>query len=294
MTNATTKLLEAKPLREELFATLAAAVATRDRKPGLAVVLVGDDPASRVYVAGKEKACARVGFRQVTHKLPATTSQQELLELIAALNADPAWDGILVQMPLPPHLDAAVVQAAVDPAKDVDGFHPENLGLLAAGRPRFVPCTPRGIVALLRHHGIPVRGRRVAIVGRSLIVGKPLALLLARKGESGDATVTICHSATRDLAAVTREAEIVVAALGRPASLTREHIAPGAVVVDVGINRVDDPGAKRGYRLVGDVAGEALDGWAGAYTPVPGGVGPMTIAMLLQNTWEAAFPEERE
>jgi len=279
--------LPAAELREEMLARLAGAVARLQRPPGLAVVLVGEDPASRVYVAGKEKACRRVGFRHETFRLPAATSEAELLALIARLNGDPAWDGILVQMPLPPQLDAARIQQAVSPLKDVDGFHPQNLGLLAAGRPRFVPCTPRGIVALLAHHGIGIAGRRVAIVGRSLIVGLPLLLLMTRKAADGNATVTLCHSATRDLATVTREAEIVVAAVGRPATLTREHIAAGTVVVDVGVNRVDDPQAKRGYRLAGDVAQEALAGWASAYTPVPGGVGPMTITMLMQNTWEA-------
>ena len=283
----TSRRLAGAPVRDAILERLAAA-ATGDDVPGLAVVLVGDDPASRVYVGAKEKACERVGFRHVTHRLPADVSQADLLALVAEINADPAWDGLLVQMPLPDHLDAAAVQAAVDPRKDVDGFHPENLGLLAAGRPRFVPCTPRGIGVLLEHYGISVAGRRVAIVGRSLIVGKPLALLLARKGPGGDATVTLCHSATPDLAAVTREADIVVAALGRPAALDRAHVRRGAVVVDVGINRVADASRPRGYRLAGDVAPAATDGWASAWTPVPGGVGPMTITMLLVNTVESA------
>ncbi len=190
-------------------------------------------------------------------------------------------------MPLPGHLDGDRVLLAVDPAKDVDGFHPENLGRLVSGRPRAVACTPKGVLRLLAHYDIPVAGQRVAVVGRSVIVGRPMALLLNLKATMGDATVIMCHSRTPDLAAETRRADVLVAALGRPEFLTREHVAPGAVVVDVGINRVDDPAASKGYRLVGDVAAADLDGHAAALTPVPGGVGPMTIAMLLENTWDA-------
>ncbi len=281
------RLLGGKELRDSILAGLRERPRAHGRAPGLAVVLVGDDPASAVYVRQKERACETAGLDQRTHRYPAGADEAEVLARVEALNRDPAIDGILVQLPLPRHLDADRVVGAVDPAKDVDGFHPHNLGLLMAGRPRFVPCTPRGVLRLLEWHRIPVAGRRVAVVGRSLIVGRPLANLLSLKGPQGDATVTLCHSATRDLPAVVREAEIVVAAVGSPGALDRRHVARGAVVVDVGVNRVDDPGARRGYRLCGDVAPEALEGWAEAYTPVPGGVGPMTIAMLLENTWQA-------
>jgi methylenetetrahydrofolate dehydrogenase (NADP+) / methenyltetrahydrofolate cyclohydrolase len=274
-------------VRDAIFAKLSASVASTGHRPGLGVVLVGDDPASRVYVASKGKACEKLGFHHVTHRLAAETPEDEVLRLIDTLNADPAIHGILVQIPLPKHIDEGRVQAAVDPRKDVDGFHPDNLGRLLAGQPRFIPCTPKGIVEMLRFYEIDLPGREVAIVGRSVIVGRPLAMLLSLKTDPGNATVTLCHSATRDLPEVTRRAHVVVAAMGYPGGLTREHIAEGAVVVDVGINRIDDPTAKKGYRLVGDVAPEALDGWASAYTPVPGGVGLMTIAMLMQNTWDA-------
>lgn len=287
-----TRQLLGLPVRDAVLADLARKVAGGPRPPGLAVILVGDDPASRVYVRNKEKGCAEVGFHHLTHRLPADASEATLLALLATLNADPRLDGILVQMPLPAHLDGDRILAAVDPRKDVDGFHPQNLGLLVTGRPRTVACTPKGILRLLAHYEIPVAGRRVAIVGRSVIVGRPLALLLNLKGTLGDATVTMCHSRTPDLAAVTREADIVIAAIGVPAAIGRAHVREGAVVVDVGINRVEDAGSRSGYRLVGDADAAALDGHAGALTPVPGGVGPMTIAMLLENTWEAMVREE--
>ncbi len=274
-------------VRDAVFADLTGAVADAGRRPGLGVILVGDDPASRVYVASKGKACEKLGFHHVTHHLPADTAEDEVLRLVDALNTDPDIHGILVQIPLPRHISEARVQQAVDPRKDVDGFHPDNLGRLLAGEPRFVPCTPLGIVEMLRYYDIGLSGREVAIVGRSVIVGRPLAMLLSLKADPGNATVTLCHSATRDLPATTRRADVVVAAMGVPGALTREHVAEGAVVVDVGINRVDDPSAKKGYRIVGDVAPEAMDGWASAYTPVPGGVGLMTIAMLMRNTYEA-------
>jgi methylenetetrahydrofolate dehydrogenase (NADP+)/methenyltetrahydrofolate cyclohydrolase len=280
------------PVRDAVLAEITRKVAGASRPPGLAVVLIGDDPASRVYVRSKEKGCEDVGFHHLTHRLPADTTEASVLALIAELNGDPRLDGILVQMPLPTHLDGDRILAAVDPRKDVDGFHPLNLGLLVAGKPRTVACTPKGILRLLAYYEIPVAGRRVAIVGRSVIVGRPLALLLNLKGALGDATVTMCHSRTPDLAAVTREADIVVAAMGVASALGREHVRQGAVVVDVGINRVPDAAARTGYRLVGDVDAAALDGHAGALTPVPGGVGPMTIAMLLENTWEAMVREE--
>jgi methylenetetrahydrofolate dehydrogenase (NADP+)/methenyltetrahydrofolate cyclohydrolase len=279
--------LESAGLRDDILDGIAARVRAARRPPGLVVVLVGDDPASQVYVRHKSRACERCGFRHATHRLPAQTAEAELLGLIERLNDDPAVDGILVQMPLPSHLDSQLVLQRVDPGKDVDGFHPENLGLLAAGHPRTIPCTPKGILRLLHHGGVELKGRHVVIVGRSLIVGRPLALLLSLKRDDANATVTICHSATRDLPAICRQAEILVAALGAPGVIGPDHVARGAVVVDVGINRIPDPAAPRGTRLVGDVAPSALDGWASAYTPVPGGVGPMTIAMLLENTWEA-------
>lgn len=281
------QILDGRPVRDAVLDELAGQVAAATRPPGLAVILVGDDPASAVYVRQKEKGCQRVGFQHQTHRLPADTPEAELLALIARLNGDDRIDGILVQMPLPAAMDAERVLETVDPAKDVDGFHPMNLGHLVAGQPRTVACTPRGVLRLLAHYGIGVAGRRVAVVGRSVIVGRPMALLLNLKATLGDATVVMCHSRTPDLAAETSRADIVIAALGRPEFLRREHVAPGAVVVDVGINRVDDPAARKGYRLVGDVAAAEMQGHAAALTPVPGGVGPMTIAMLLENTWDA-------
>lgn len=282
-----TLLLKGAPVSAAVLADLKRKLERAPRRPGLGVVLVGDDPASQVYVRNKTKACQDTGFHHVTHRLPADIGRDRVLEIIGALNRDPAIDGILVQLPLPAGLDQEAVLKAVDPAKDVDGFHPENLGLLVAGTPRFAPCTPKGILRLLDHYRIPTAGRTVAVVGRSVIVGRPLSLLLSLKGPRGDATVTMCHSATRDLARITSGAQIVVAAMGAPRALGAEAIGPGAVVVDVGINRVAAPDRPQGYRLVGDVDTEAVLGKAAAVTPVPGGVGPMTIAMLLENTYEA-------
>jgi len=282
-----TLMLKGAPVRDAVFSVLKGKVASAPRRPGLAVVLVGDDPASAVYVSHKGKGCDEVGFHHVTHCLPASTPQAQVLALIAELNADPAIDGILVQLPLPKGIDQEAVLLAVDPRKDVDGFHPVNLGLLVAGKPRFVPCTPKGILRLLEHYGITTAGRTVAVVGRSVIVGRPVSLLLSLKGAMGDATVTMCHSATRNLAAVTSSCDIVIAAMGVPRALGADAIGEGAVVIDVGINRIADPTRTGGQRLVGDVDEAAVRGRAGALTPVPGGIGPMTIAMLLENTWEA-------
>ena len=282
-----TLLLKGKPVRDAVFADLKVKVAAAARRPGLAVVLVGDDPASAVYVSHKEKGCDEVGFHHLTHRLPADTPEDRLLELIGTLNDDPAIDGILVQLPLPRHLDQDRILLAVDPRKDVDGFHPENLGRLMAGSPRFVPCTPKGILRLLSHYDLPVAGRHVAIVGRSVIVGRPLTMLLSLKRDDANATVTMCHSGTRNLSEITARADIVVAAMGAPRFLGPGEIGEGAVVIDVGINRVDAPEKPGGTRLVGDVDFERLLGRVAAMTPVPGGVGPMTIAMLLENTWEA-------
>lgn len=245
--------------------------------PGLAVILVGDDPASQVYVGQKEKACREAGFESFFYRLPAETTEEELVALLRKLNDDPAVHGILVQLPLPKHLNANTILMTIDPSKDVDGFHPWNSGRLAAGLPAIVPCTPRGVIHLLDAYGIPIAGRHAVVLGRSNIVGKPLAhLLLAR-----DATVTICHSKTANLAAVTRTADILVAAVGRPRLVTAEMVKPGAVVVDVGINRLPEG-------LVGDVDFAGVSEVASYLTPVPGGVGPLTIAMLLQNTLEIA------
>jgi methylenetetrahydrofolate dehydrogenase (NADP+)/methenyltetrahydrofolate cyclohydrolase len=263
-----------------------AALQARGITPGLAVVLLGEHPASQAYVRSKDKTCRELGMHSRKLELPAATTQEDLLRLIAELNADPAIHGILVQSPCPPHIDESAVVRAIDPRKDVDGFHPLNVAALAMEDPSaLVPCTPLGCLELLRAHGIATAGARAVVVGRSLIVGKPMALLLVAKGT--DATVTIAHSRTSDLAAVTREADIVIAAIGRPNFLGAEHIRDGAVVIDVGINRIDDTADPRGYRLVGDVDFEAVAPKCRAITPVPGGVGPMTIAMLMRNTVRA-------
>ncbi len=286
-----TLILRGEPAREEAMAKLRAKLSAAPRAPGLAVVVVGEDPASAVYVRNKTKACEALGYRHQTHRFPAETSEAELLACVAGLNADPGVDGILVQLPLPPGLQAERILGALDPLKDVDGFHPENLGLLVSGHPRCVPCTPRGVLRLLQHYDVPLAGRRVAVVGRSVIVGRTLALLLSLKGKGGDATVVMCHSATPDLAAETSRADIVVAAMGRARALDRRHVRRGAVVVDVGINRLPGP-AGGASLLAGDVDTAAMQDWAAACTPVPGGVGLMTVAMLMQNTWEAMCRRE--
>lgn len=258
------------------------------RRPGLAVVLVGDDPASRAYVRSKDKKCRELGLHSVKLELPATTSQDELLAHVRALNEDPAIHGILVQSPPPAHIDEAAIVRAIDPAKDVDGFHPVNVAKLALEDPSgFVPCTPLGCQRLLIDAGIETKGAEVVVLGRSMIVGKPMALLLMAKGPGGDATVTVAHSRTRDLAAITRRADILIAAIGRPEFVRAEHVKEGAVVIDVGINRVEAPGTDKGYKLVGDVAFDEVAPKCRAITPVPGGVGPMTIAMLMANTVKA-------
>ena len=266
-----------------------AALRARGVTPGLAVVLVGSDPASVAYVRSKDKRAAELGLHSVKHELPAETSQADLLALVATLNADPAIHGILVQSPPPPHIDEAAIVRAIDPAKDVDGFHPVNVAKLALDDPTgFVPCTPLGCQRLLIEAGVKTAGARAVVLGRSMIVGKPMALLLMGRGPGGDATVTVAHSRTRDLAAVTRDADILIAAIGRPEFVTADMVKEGAVVIDVGINRVDDLIAPRGYRLVGDVDFQNVSPKCSAITPVPGGVGPMTIAMLLANTVTAA------
>lgn len=256
------------------------------RAPYLAVVLVGDNPASASYVRGKLKASAAAGIAGETLKYAADLSESALLELIARLNDDRGVDGILVQLPLPDHIHTDRVIQSLSPDKDVDGLHVVNAGRLATGQEGFLPCTPAGIMELLRQSEIPTRGKHAVVVGRSNLVGKPLASLLMRKG--ADATVTVCHSRTRDLAAICRQADILVAAIGRPRFVTADMVKEGAAIVDVGINRIEDPQSKRGYRLVGDVDYDAVMDKAGWITPVPGGVGPMTIAMLLRNTLTAA------
>jgi methylenetetrahydrofolate dehydrogenase (NADP+)/methenyltetrahydrofolate cyclohydrolase len=273
------RILDGKAVAARLRARVAERVAALPLRPGLRVVRVGEDPASGVYVRNKDRAAAEAGFDSATLHLPADTTQAALLARIAALNADPAVDGILVQLPLPPQIDTAAVIAAVDPTKDVDGFHPVNAGRLAAGQPGLVPCTPRGVMHLLAEAGASLPGTRALVLGRSQIVGRPMAQLLL----GADCTVTIAHSRTRDLAAECRRAEILVAAVGRAGMVRGDWIAEGAIVIDVGINRGADG------RLAGDVAyAEALP-HAGAITPVPGGVGPMTIACLLENTLDAAL-----
>jgi methylenetetrahydrofolate dehydrogenase (NADP+)/methenyltetrahydrofolate cyclohydrolase len=257
--------------------------------PGLSVVLVGDDPASAVYVRSKGKACEEAGMRGETIRLPADTSEAQLLDQVDALNSDPRVHGILVQMPLPRHMSADKVIRRIRPEKDVDGFHPVNVGKLSIGeRDGFVPCTPAGAIELLVRSGVETRGKDAVVVGRSNIVGKPMAALLMQDAPGGNATVTICHSRTADLASHTRRADILVAAIGRPEMITGDMIKPGAVVIDVGINRVTDPSSPKGYRLVGDVAFASARQVASLITPVPGGVGPMTIAMLMKNTVRAA------
>jgi len=249
--------------------------------PGLTVVLVGDDPASQVYVRNKETACKAAGMQGTVLRLPYETTQSELLAMIDQLNGDPMVHGILVQLPVPRQIDGSIVLERVSPLKDVDGFHPLNFGLLAAGTPRYVPCTPLGIRELLIQSGVATRGARAVVLGRSQIVGKPLALLLLQKGPGGDATVTVCHTATRDTAGIARQADLLFVAMGQPEQVTASWVKPGAVVVDVGIHRRDDG------RLCGDVHFESVAEVASRITPVPGGVGPMTIAMLLRNTLQA-------
>lgn len=282
----TARLLDGKALAQTMQAEIAAEVAELVSKsgvrPGLAAVLVGDNPASQIYVRNKRKACEKAGLASWLHQLPASTTQAELLDLVVRLNTDPAVHGILVQLPLPPQIKDSAVLDAVSPLKDVDGFGPDNLGRLVDGRPRFLPCTPYGIQQLLLRNQVPISGRHVVVVGRSTIVGKPMALILAQKGEGADATVTLCHSRTRDLPAVTRQGEIVIVAIGKAKFLTADMVRPGAIVVDVGMNRLPD-GA-----LCGDVDFDKVKEVASAITPVPGGVGPMTITMLLANTVRSA------
>jgi methylenetetrahydrofolate dehydrogenase (NADP+)/methenyltetrahydrofolate cyclohydrolase len=267
--------------REQVRRDAAAFIERTGVTPHLAAVLVGDDPASAVYVRNKERACVQAGIRGTVHRRPSSTSQKELLDLVAALNADASVHGVLVQLPLPKQIDPLAILDAVNPAKDVDALHPENVGLIVQGRPRFLPCTPAGIVQLLIAEGIETAGKHAVVLGRSEIVGKPMALLLIQKGQFADATVTVCHSRTADVAAITRQADVLIAAIGRAKFVTADMVKPGAIVIDVGVNRTD-------AGLVGDVDYAPVSEIAAAITPVPGGVGPMTIAMLLRNTLTAA------
>ncbi|NLE84207.1 MAG: bifunctional methylenetetrahydrofolate dehydrogenase/methenyltetrahydrofolate cyclohydrolase FolD [Chloroflexi bacterium] len=284
------KLIDGKATAERIRGEVKQAINQRllegKSQPGLATVLVGENPASKVYVRNKQKACAEVGIHSVGYNLPEETSQEELEALVRTLNADPAINGILVQLPLPKHLDEEKVLTAIDLTKDVDGFHPVNIGRLAQkGRePVFVPCTPAGCMVLLEESGAQISGANAVVLGRSNIVGMPVALLLVK----ADATVTIVHSRTKNIPEIVRSADILVTAIGQPEFVKKEWVKPGAYVIDVGINQVDDPNAKRGYRLVGDVAFDEVSEVAAAISPVPGGVGPMTIAMLLRNTLHAA------
>ena len=285
------KILSGEAVSQAMRAEMAEEVARlkeRNVIPGLAVVLVGDDPASISYIKGKRRACKKIGIHSIEHNLDAAVAEEEVFEVVNGLNADRTINGILVQLPLPRHLDERRILTSVDPSKDVDGLHPVNLGKLLRGEDGFFPCTPHGIQQLLLRSGIEIEGRHVVIVGRSILVGKSLANLLLRKTPGANATVTVCHTRTRDIARFTRQADIVVVVAGRPNTLTPDMVAEGAVVVDVGINKVSDPSRKRGYRLIGDVDFEGLCEKASAITPVPGGVGPMTITMLLHNTIRSA------
>jgi methylenetetrahydrofolate dehydrogenase (NADP+)/methenyltetrahydrofolate cyclohydrolase len=275
----------AEDIRRELVSRIAA-LATRGAVPGLAVILVGEDPASLSYVTGKERACAELGIRSLGAHLPADTGEGSLVDLIGRFNDDPAVHGILVQIPLPKHLDERRIIDAIDPDKDVDGLTPINVGRLILEEPCYLPCTPAGVLELLQRHGVETRGANAVVVGRSNLVGRPLTNLLARR--SVNATVTLCHTGTKDLVARCREADILVACAGSPGLVKGDMIKPGACVIDVGMTRLEDAGARRGYRLVGDVDYESVSAVAGWITPVPGGVGPMTVTMLLANTVAAA------
>jgi methylenetetrahydrofolate dehydrogenase (NADP+)/methenyltetrahydrofolate cyclohydrolase len=285
------RIIDGKQVAAGMRAELKQQVAQLKEKgivPGLGVVLVGDDPASQSYVTAKERACEDIGIYSDDNRLPAETTEAELLALVDRMNTDPKINGILVQLPLPKHIDESKVLLAVSPDKDVDGFHPMNIGKMVAGKKAFLPCTPHGIIQLLVRSGVKIEGAEVVVVGRSNIVGKPVANMLIQKSPTGNATVTICHTRTRNLAEHTLRADILIAAAGRPNTITAEMVKEGAVVIDVGVNRVEDATKKKGYRLVGDVDFEAVKEKAGLITPVPGGVGPMTITMLLYNTVESA------
>ena len=285
-----TLLLKGKPVSNSIRLSLEPRVQSLIETgivPKLAAIIVGDDPASQVYVRNKARAFRKLSCESQTYQLDSKSSEEDVLTLIDRLNNDPSVHGILVQLPLPNHLDSKTILHTVSPNKDVDGFHPENLGLLLEGNPNFIPCTPHGVLEILRHYDIPVSGRHAVIVGRSNIVGKPMFALLAQKFEMGNATVTICHTRTKDLASFTKQGDIIIAAAGSANMITGDMIKEGADIIDVGINRVDDD-SEKGYILVGDVNTKSVMGIANSVTPVPGGVGPMTITMLLVNTVTSA------
>ncbi len=287
----TAKIIDGKQVAADIRAELKSQVAQLKERgvvPGLGVILVGEDPASKSYVTAKEKACGEIGLFSDDNRMPAATTQAELMARVQKLNADPQIHGILVQLPLPKHLDETEVLLAIDPAKDVDGFHPVNVGHMVLGQKAYLPCTPHGVLQLLVRSGVKLKGAHVVIVGRSNIVGKPLANMLAQKSDAANATVTLCHTGTKDIGYFTRQADVIVAATGRPNTITADMVKPGAVVIDVGVNRISDPSKKSGFRLVGDVDFAAVKEKASLITPVPGGVGPMTITMLLFNTVESA------
>ena len=281
----------AQDIKAELKAEVAAWLAAGKEAPHLAAVLVGDDPASQVYVRNKAQSCKQVGFRSTLVRLPAATPEAELLELVDQLNFDPTIDGFIVQLPLPRHINEERITLAIAPEKDVDGFHPVNFGRMAQGLPCYLPATPYGIMEMIRRYELPTQGKEVVVVGRSNIVGTPMGILLSRKGYPGDGTVTLCHSRTADLAFHTRRADILIAAIGIPEMITGDMIKEGAVVIDVGINRINDPSREKGFRLAGDVHFESVAQKAAFITPVPGGVGQMTVVSLLMNTLKAAKGE---
>jgi len=285
------KIIDGKRISREIISNLKVEVESFSdvfRPPCLKVILLGEDPASRVYVRSKIKTSAKCGIESELIELPEETGEDELLELVENLNDDPSIDGILVQLPLPPHIDPGKVIEKISPYKDVDGFHPYNLGKILEGDPALVPCTPRGIMELLSRYGVKTEGKDIVVVGRSVIVGKPIAMLLAAKGEGGNATVTMCHSRTADLKGHMRRSDILISAVGKPEFITADMVKEGVVVVDVGTNRVEDSTRKKGYRLTGDVDFDSVYEKASLITPVPGGVGPMTVAMLMMNTLKAA------
>jgi len=287
----TAKIIDGKQVAADIRVELKAQVQqlkTRGIVPGLGVILVGDYPASKSYVTAKEKACEEIGLYSDDNHMPAATTQSELMARVRQMNVDPKINGILVQLPLPKHLNETEVLLAIDPDKDVDGFHPMNVGRMVLGQKAFLSCTPHGVIQLLGRYGVKLKGAHVVIVGRSNIVGKPLANMLVQKNETANATVTICHTGTKDISYFTRQADVVVAAAGRPNTITADMVKDGVVVIDVGVNRIKDPSKKSGFRLVGDVDFAAVKEKASLITPVPGGVGPMTITMLLFNTVESA------
>jgi methylenetetrahydrofolate dehydrogenase (NADP+)/methenyltetrahydrofolate cyclohydrolase len=287
----TAQIIDGKQVAADMRAELKAEVVKLKEQgivPGLGVILVGEDPASKSYVTAKEKTCEEIGIYSDDNRLPAETSQEDLMALVRKMNKDPKINGILVQLPLPKHFNEAEVLLAIDPDKDVDGFHPVNVGKMVVGEKAFLPCTPHGVIQLLIRSKVKIEGAEVVIVGRSNIVGKPLANMLIQKQPNRNATVTVCHTRTKDLAFHTKRADILIAAAGRPNIITADIVKEGVVVIDVGVNRVDDATKKKGYRLVGDVDFEKVKEKASLITPVPGGVGPMTITMLLYNTVESA------